>query len=172
MLLDPVTTWLFVRISPVELMIILVPAAAPPPTVVLTSTIAGTTFAAMASTVVLLLPELPVPGLTGTRGDSGCEPDCAIWCVVLTALARLQPMPAPAAAATKAMSTRTAAMRFHMGVGEVLGGAGAHTGGAGAASGGGGSNVSSGEAWEGSISPGFSTDISTKPPLAPGLRFR
>src|SRR5205809_535545 len=51
MLLDPMTTWSLVRISPVELMIMPVPAALPLPRVVLTLTMAGLTLAATASVV-------------------------------------------------------------------------------------------------------------------------
>src|SRR2546423_14760037 len=102
MLVEPKTTWLLVRISPVGLMSMPVPAAWLEPTVVLMSTIAGLTLAAIAALVAL---DEPVPGVTGVIGEVGvigegvCVVDCAIWCV-LTARARLHPVPAPAAAAT------------------------------------------------------------------------
>src|SRR5256885_9859482 len=68
MLVEPKTTWLLVRISPVGLMSIPVPAAWLEPTVVLMSTIAGLTFAAIAALVAL--DEL-VPGVTGVIGEVG-----------------------------------------------------------------------------------------------------
>src|ERR1700756_4425630 len=98
MVVEPVTTWLLVRISPVELMIMPVPAAWPLPRVVLMSTIAGSTFAAIALTLV---PPEPVLGVAALIGDSGVVA-LADSRVGLTARARLQPMPAPAAAATTA----------------------------------------------------------------------
>src|SRR5713101_7579926 len=96
MLDEPVTTWLLVRISPVELMIMPVPAAWPLPSVVLMSTIAGMTFAAAASSEPPL--EELGEGVTCVIGDSGlvvgCCDACAVWCVLLlTARARLHPMP-------------------------------------------------------------------------------
>src|SRR5690242_7072581 len=135
MLVEPVTTWLLVRISPVGLMIMPVPAAWPLPSMVSMLTIAGTTFAAIASTVVAP-PLVDVPGVTWVIGDSGTEcsvcDDCAAWRCVLTARARLQPIPAPAAAATTATRTTKAAIRFHnesegTGAGVAVGG-GAHAG--------------------------------------------
>src|SRR5690348_2926355 len=110
MLFDPVTTWLLVRISPVELMIIPVPAAWPLPSVVLMSTMAGITFAAAASSDPLL--DGLADGDACVIGDSGCVVVCcccvawATGCEPLSARARLHPMPAPAPAATTAMSTR------------------------------------------------------------------
>src|SRR5437899_2032176 len=107
MLVEPVITWLLVRISPVGLMSIPLPAAWPDPKVVLTSTIAELTLAAIAA---MLAFDEPVPGATGVIGvvgvigDGVWVVDCATWCV-LTARARLQPMPAPAAAATTAIRT-------------------------------------------------------------------
>jgi hypothetical protein len=68
MLVDPVTTWLLVRISPDEETIMPVPAAWPLPSVVLMSTIAGSTFAAIA--LALVLPE-PVLGVAALIGDPG-----------------------------------------------------------------------------------------------------
>ena len=64
------TTWLLVRTSPDELMIIPVPAAAPPDaSVVLMSTIAGSILAAMAD--ALALPPVD-PGVCAVIGFSGC----------------------------------------------------------------------------------------------------
>src|SRR5438270_7350332 len=125
MLVEPVTTWLLVRISPVGLMIMPVPAAWPLPRVVSMSTIAGTTLAEIAS-VVVELPPLPAgeAGVTWVIGCSGWEVDCATPCGELTARARLQPMPAPAATATTATSTTKAAIRF-----QSVSGAGAGAGG-------------------------------------------
>src|SRR5216117_3199004 len=71
MLLDPATTWLLVRISPVELTIMPVPAAWPLPRVVLMSTIAGRTLFAIASVPALPLLEVLGLGLTCVMGDSG-----------------------------------------------------------------------------------------------------
>jgi hypothetical protein len=73
------------------------------------STIAGSTRAAIA--LALLFPELPdpVPG-AAVIGDSGLIA-FALW-FGLIARARLKPMPAPAAAATTAISTMNAAMRL------------------------------------------------------------
>src|SRR5438270_13200547 len=102
-----------------------VPAACPLPTVVLMSTIAGLTLAAMASVVELLEPVL---GATAWIGDWGCVA-CAAW-RGLTARATLQPMPAPATAATPAFRTAKAATRVQI---EPLAaaGAGGHHAGAG-----------------------------------------
>src|ERR1700751_1401234 len=126
MLVDPVTTWFLVRISPVELMIMPVPAAWPLPSVVLMSTIAGSTLAAIALT--LELPE-PVPGVAALIGDSGVVA-FADWWDGLTARPRLPPMPPPAAAATTAISTMKAAILFQNEPGCGGGGVGAHGGGA------------------------------------------
>src|SRR5919108_1152913 len=104
MLVDPVTTWLFVRISPVGLISIPVPAAWPLPSTVLMSTIAGRTLAAMASVLVVPVGGELVPGVTCVIGVSGCDVFWAVWWL-LTARARLQPIPAPAAAATTAIRT-------------------------------------------------------------------
>src|SRR5215470_8182359 len=99
MVVEPVTTWLLVRISPVELMIMPVPAAALVPTVVLTSTIAGSTRAAIASRLERPA-EGAVVGETAAMGASG-ELDAEFRTVPgLITLARLHPTPAPAAAAT------------------------------------------------------------------------
>src|SRR5436305_1397663 len=107
MLVDPVTTWLLVRISPVGLMSMPEPAAWLDPSTVLMSTIAGLTLAAIAAASPL---DEPVPGVAGVIGVVGvmgegvCVVDWAIWCEV-TARARLHPIPAPAAAATTAIRT-------------------------------------------------------------------
>src|SRR3989475_12212697 len=83
------------------------------------STMAGLTLAAIAAALAL---EEPVPGVTGVIGVVGvigagvCVVDCAIWCV-LTARARLHPIPAPAAAATTAIRTTYAAIRLQTEVG-------------------------------------------------------
>src|SRR5207237_7977816 len=69
MLVDWLTTWLLVRISPVELMIMPVPAAWLDPTVVLMSTIAGSTFAAIALAVPLPSDGV-VPGVAAGMGGS------------------------------------------------------------------------------------------------------
>src|ERR1700694_5754280 len=70
MLVDPSTTWLLVRTSPEEVMIIPVPAAAPEPVLVwmtvLMSTIAGSTLAAIAC--ALSVPFWLGDGLTGEIG--------------------------------------------------------------------------------------------------------
>src|SRR5690242_18498709 len=150
MLVEPVTTWLLVRISPVELMIIPVPAALLDPMTVLMSTMAGSTFAAIASAVVPPDDGL-VLGVAGVIGDSAGGVVAEATGRLLTTRARLQPMPAPATAATTAISTTKAAMRCQTEVGGG-GGAGAHAGG--------GSSV-----WPGGsgrvppLSCGFSTDI-------------
>src|SRR2546430_5891109 len=96
MLVEPLTTWLLVRISPVELTIMPVPAAALEPMVVLMSTIAGSTLAATAAALLLPLP-LPVAGPAGRVGGAlgGARPG---W-VGFVARAGPKPMPAPAAAA-------------------------------------------------------------------------
>src|SRR2546421_12345305 len=70
MLVEPLITWLLVRISPVELTIMPVPAAALEPMVVLMSTIAGSTLAATAAALLLPLP-LPVAGAGGWVGGGG-----------------------------------------------------------------------------------------------------
>ena len=101
-----------------------VPAACPLPTVVLMSTIAGLTLAAMASVVELLEPVL---GATAWIGDWGCVA-CAAW-RGLTARARLQPMPAPATAATTAIRTAKAATRVQIEPLAAGGGGGIHAGG-------------------------------------------
>src|SRR5438046_902789 len=125
MLLDPMTTWSLVRISPVELMIMPVPAALPLPRVVLTLTMAGLTLAATASVVASVLFDEPGLGVTCLIGDwVGGAVACATGCEPLTARARLQPMPAPPAAATTAMSTRKAATRFHIESAGAVGGGG------------------------------------------------
>src|SRR2546429_8036829 len=122
MLVEPLTTWLLVRISPVELMSMPVPAAAPLPRTVLMSTMAGLTLAAIAS--VVLLGEVLVPGVTCWIDASG---EVVAWATgrLLTARARPHPIPAPAAAATTAMSTMNAAIRFQIEAGRG-GGAGIH----------------------------------------------
>src|SRR5207245_3105251 len=157
MLVEPLTTWLLVRISPVELMSMPWPAAAPLPSTVLMSTMAGLTLAAIA--FVVLLGEVLVPGVTCWMGASG---EVVAWATgrLLTARARLHPIPAPAAAATTAMSTMNAAIRFQIEAGRG-GGAGIHSGGGPIASGVGGES----EAWSDGVgagcsgSRGFSSDI-------------
>src|SRR5438093_13609790 len=93
MLLDPLTTWWLVRISPVELMIMPVPAAWPLPSVVLTLTMAGLTLAATASVVASVLFDEPGLGVICVIGDwvAGAVA-CAVGCEPLTARARLPPM--------------------------------------------------------------------------------
>src|SRR5205809_4906263 len=129
MVLDPLTTWGLVRISPVELMIMPVPAAWPLPSVVLTLTMAGLTLAATASVVASVLFDEPGLGVTCVIGDwVGGAVACAVGCEPLTARARLQPMPAPPAAATTAMSTRKAATRGHIDSARPVVGGGVHVG--------------------------------------------
>src|SRR5437899_7396693 len=136
-----------------------VPAACPLPNVVLMSTMAGLTLAAMASVLELLEP---VPGVTARIGASGVVATAA-W-RGLTARARLQPMPAPATAATTAISTAKAATRVQI---EPLGaGGGAESHGCcgpWSSAAGGGASVVSGGAWAGcSCGPcsfGLSVDI-------------
>src|SRR5882762_7094910 len=157
MLVEPLTTWLLVRISPVELMSMPVPAAAPLPSTVLMSTMAGLTLAAIAS--VVLLGEVLVPAVTCWIGASGEVVACATG-RLLTARARPHPIPAPAAAATTAMSTMNAAIRFQIEAGRG-GGAGIHWGGGPIAWDVGGES----KAWSGGVgagcsgSCGFSSDI-------------
>src|SRR5438874_3037941 len=126
MLVEPLTTWLLVRISPVELTIMPVPAAALEPMVVLMSTIAGSTLAATAAALLLPLP-LPVAGAVVWMGDAMGDA-CAVW-LGLMARAMLKPMPAPAAAATTAIRTTNAAMRCHTEGAGAGGGAGIQAGG-------------------------------------------
>src|SRR6267143_3686920 len=148
MLVEPLTTWLLVRISPVELISIPVPAAAPLPRTVLMSTTAGLTLAAMAA--VVLLGAVPVPGVTCWIGASG---EVVAWATgrLLITRARLHPIPAPAAAATTAMSTMKAAIRVQIEAGRG-GGAGIHGGGGAGASDVGGES----KAWSGALMAGWS----------------
>src|SRR5436309_1918114 len=134
MLVEPLTTWLLVRISPFEPMIMPEPAASPEPTMVLMSTIAGLILVAMAS---VLLDWPPVPGVTWVMGELGDVVCWATWWEV-TARARPQPMPAPTPAATIAIRTTTAAIwpQIEVAGGAGGGGAGAHTGAAPVVSGG------------------------------------
>src|SRR5438034_731267 len=119
-------------------------------------------------TVASVLFDEPGLGVTCLIGAwVGGAVACATGCEPLTARARLQPMPAPPAAATTAMSTRKAATRFHIeSAGAVVGG-GVHVGGGGVASFDGGSKL-----WSGGVSgpcsdpPGFCSDIFDLPPLA------
>src|SRR5919201_4526454 len=150
MLDEPVTTWLLVMISPVGLMSMPVPEAWPLPSVVLMSTIAGITRAAIALALVLPFDE-PVPGVTWVIGDSGWLVAWPTWWPLIVR-ARVNPMPAPAAAATMAIRTRNAATRLQKLSRAGGGGGGAHTGGGGADSGDGGSRLRS-------RSPGFISDI-------------
>src|SRR5438094_8531590 len=110
MLLDPATTWLLVRISPVELTIMPVPAAWPLPRVVLMSTIAGRTLFAIASVPALPLLEGLGLGLTCVMGDSASvDGDAwALGSLRVTARDRLDALRAPPAAATAASRTRRA----------------------------------------------------------------
>src|SRR5437588_1604264 len=158
MLVDWLTTWLLVRISPVELMIMPVPAAWLVPTVVLMSTIAGSTLAAIALAVPLPADGV-VPGVAAWMGVSGVV---VAWATgrLLTTRARLQPIPAPATAATTAMSTTKAAMRCHTEVGGG-GGAAIHGGGGPVLSVPGGSKFCSGAVGRPCPSScGFCSDIS------------
>src|SRR3979490_726650 len=101
MVVEPSTTWLFLRTSPFEGRVMPVPDACPEPTTVLMSTIAGSTLAAIALASRLPL-EGAVVGLAIAIGD---------WTVtrgVLSALARPQPTPMPlppAAIATTSIET-------------------------------------------------------------------
>src|SRR5207302_11320759 len=119
-LADRLSPSLLLRTSPVEQMIIPFPAAWLVPTVVLMSTIAGSTLAAIALAVPLPADGV-VPGVAAWMGVSGVV---VAWATgrLFTTRARLQPIPAPATAATTAMSTTKAAMRCHT---EVGGGGGA-----------------------------------------------
>src|ERR1700674_345152 len=110
-----------------------VPAAWPDPTVVLMSTIAGSTLAAMAS--LLSLPPVPGAGWIGEPGWAGCSVMgwvlvCAVPLCALIVRARLQPIPAPAAAATTAAITTPAAIwcQIELLVGGAGGGGGAQAG--------------------------------------------
>src|SRR5438552_18156423 len=158
MLVDWLTTWLLVRISPVELMSVPVPAARLDPTVVLMSTIAGSTLAAIALAVPLPADGV-VPGVAAWMGVSGVV---VAWATgrLFTTRARLQPIPAPATAATTAMSTTKAAMRCHTEVGGG-GGAAIHGGGGPVRSVPGGSQFGSGAVGRPCPSSwGFCSDIS------------
>src|ERR1700693_5552970 len=133
MLVDRATAWLLVSISPFEVMICPVPAAWPDPTTVLMSTMAGSTLAAMAS--VLSLPPVFGAGWIGEPGCAGCSVMgwvlvCAVPLCALIVRARLQPIPAPAAAAITAAMTTPAATwcQTELFTGGAGGGGGAQAG--------------------------------------------
>src|ERR1700687_4417169 len=134
MLVEPSTTWLLVRTSPLEVRIMPVPAAVPDPVTVLMSTTAGSTLAAIAW--AFRLPELGATGWSGAWGWLGTSATGAVATGEavggddLLARARPQPTPTPLPPAAMAATTKaTTIQRQTCGAPEVGGSGGAGGGG-------------------------------------------
>src|SRR6202521_1643914 len=134
MLVEPSTTWLLVRTSPLEVRIMPVPAAVPEPVTVLMSTTAGSTLAAIAC--AFRLPVLGAAGWIGacvwigTSATGAVTAGEAIGVDDLSARARPQPTPTPLPPAAMAATTKaTTIQRQTCGAPEVGGAGGAGGGG-------------------------------------------